>query len=453
MNSTTLRVSDIIDQSPVSALQIKVLLLCFLVVVLDGFDTAAIGYIAPELIRDWGIERSQLAPAFAAGLFGMLLGNTAMGPFADRYGRKFALLLSLAIVAIGTLACAFATSIETLTLLRLFTGIGLGGVLPNAITLSSEYSPARRRLLLVTLSYSGFTLGLALGGWVAGLLLPLLGWKGLMLLGGIAPLLLIPILMRILPESTCFMVNSPAHAQRLRSVLTTISGRQDWQGVSLINDAAVTVQRSPAVTLFTEGRALRTLMLWLTFFCCLCVFYLLTSWLPTILRDSGYSVTDTSLIAAMVPFGGVVGGILMALLMDRVGADKVMPALCLAACAALVLTGIQLGNGSMAMSMVMVFLVGFTLTGALVNLSILAATYYPAQARATGVAWALGAGRIGSIIGSMLGAWLFAAAGGLQWLFFWIALPVLLASLALLLMGMKRQQALRRASEVAPPQV
>ncbi|SEN34468.1 MFS transporter, AAHS family, 4-hydroxybenzoate transporter [Pseudomonas sp. ok272] len=446
MNSTTLRVSDIIDQSPVSALQIRVLLLCFLVVVLDGFDTAAIGYIAPELIRDWGIERSQLAPAFAAGLFGMLLGNTAMGPFADRYGRKSALLVSLSIVAIGTLACAFATSIETLTLLRLFTGIGLGGVLPNAITLSSEYSPARRRLLLVTLSYSGFTLGLALGGWVAGLLLPVLGWKGLMMLGGIAPLLLIPVLMQVLPESTCFMVNSPTHAQRLRSVLTTISGRQDWQGVTLINDTAASVQRSPAVTLFTEGRALRTLMLWLTFFCCLCVFYLLTSWLPTILRDSGYSVADTSLIAAMVPFGGVIGGILMALLMDRVGADKVMPALCLAACAALALTGIQLGNGSMAMSMVMVFLVGFTLTGALVNLSILAATYYPAQARATGVAWALGAGRVGSIIGSMLGAWLFAAAGGLQWLFFWIALPVLLASLALLLMSVRPGQ---RAASVA----
>lgn len=440
MNSATLRVSDIIDQSPISALQIRVLLLCFLVVVLDGFDTAAIGYIAPELIREWGIERSQLAPAFAAGLFGMLLGNTTLGPLADRYGRKFALLLSLSIVAIGTLACAFATSIETLTVLRFFTGIGLGGVLPNAITLSSEYAPARRRLLLVTLSYSGFTLGLALGGWVAGLLLPMLGWKGLLLLGGIAPLMLIPVLILVLPESTCFMVSSQAHAHRLRSVLTKISGRQDWQGVTLINDSAPSARQSAASTLFTDGRALRTLMLWLTFFCCLGVFYLLTSWLPTILRDSGYSLTQTSLIAAMVPFGGVIGGILMALLMDRIGATKVMPVLCLVACIALVLTGIQLGKGSMALAMVMVFLVGFTLTGALNNLSILAATYYPTEARATGVSWALGAGRIGSIIGSMLGAWLFVAAGGVQWLFFWIAVPVLFASLALLLMGLRPRQ-------------
>ena len=142
----------------------------------------------------------------------------------------------------------------------------------------------------------------------------------------------------------------------------------------------------------------------------------------------------------MVPFGGVIGGILMALLMDRIGATKVMPVLCLVACIALVLTGIQLGKGSMALAMIMVFLVGFTLTGALNNLSILAATYYPTEARATGVSWALGAGRIGSIIGSMLGAWLFVAAGGVQWLFFWIAVPVLFASLALLLMGMRPRQ-------------
>ncbi|ARS47325.1 4-hydroxybenzoate transporter [Ectopseudomonas mendocina] len=437
-------VSEIIDSSPLSALQIRVLLLCFLVVVLDGFDTAAIGYIAPELIREWGIERSQLAPAFAAGLFGMLVGSVGSGPLADRYGRKLLLLASLTIVAVGTLVCSLAPNIEVLTVLRFLTGIGLGGVLPNAITLSSEYSPARRRMLLVTLSYSGFTLGLALGGWVAGALLPAVGWKGVLLCGGVAPLLLLPVLILVLPESTCFMAGKPAYAKRLQTILTKISGRQDWQGVTLVGETAARQQASSISTLFADGRALRTLLLWLTFFCCLFVFYLLTSWLPTILRSSGYAVQETSNIAAMIPFGGVLGGIVMALLMDRYGALRLLPLLCLGAAVALALTGTQLGSS--AQLMLMVFAVGFTLTGALNNLSILASTLYPTHARATGVGWALSAGRTGSIIGSILGAWLFEASGGLQSFFIWLAVPALVASLALLVMSLQGARAVPQGS-------
>ncbi|MCY1526448.1 4-hydroxybenzoate transporter PcaK [compost metagenome] len=346
------------------------------------------------------------------------------------------LLLSLLILSVGTLACALAPNIDVLTALRFFTGIGLGGVLPNAITLSSEYSPARRRMLLVTLSYSGFTLGLALGGWVAAVLLPLVGWQGLLLCGGLTPLLLLPVLGWLLPESICFMAGKPAHVGRLRTILGRIAGRTDWDDVELAGDEPRNRERSPVSALFTEGRALRTLMLWLTFFCCLFVFYLLTSWLPIILRDSGYALGQTARIAAMLPFGGVVGGIAMAMLMDRVGATRVLPPLCLCAAVALALTGTQLGHATALL--LMVFVVGFTLTGALNNLSILAATFYPTQSRATGVAWALSAGRAGSIIGSSLGAWLFAAAGGLQLFFLWLAVPLLAASLALFAMAMRR---------------
>ncbi|QIH09544.1 MULTISPECIES: MFS transporter [unclassified Pseudomonas] len=438
MHQRTQNPCEIIDRSPVSALQIRVLLLCFLILVMDGFDTAAIGYIAPELIRNWGIERAQLAPAFGAGLFGMLLGSFCFGPLADRLGRKSVLLICVLIFALGTLASALSPSIEVLAGLRCITGIGLGGVLPNCITLSSEYSPARRRMLLVTLSYSGFTLGLALGGGVAGALLPTVGWQGLLVIGGIAPLLLWPVLYFALPESVCFMANNPRHAVALRRIVERISGETDWQQVRFAGDAPASLGRSPLSALFSQGQMTRTLLLWLTFFCCLLVFYLLTSWLPTVLHASGYNTANAARISAMIPFGGVLGGIAMALLMDRIGALRILPWLCLGAAAALALTGSQL-HGAVG-TLVIVFLAGFSLTGTLNNLSVVAATLYPTASRATGVAWALAAGRAGSITGSMLGGWIFSNAGSLEHFFLWIATPVLLAGLALGLMNRIRQK-------------
>ncbi|WP_227108442.1 MFS transporter [Chromobacterium rhizoryzae] len=433
MQDKPIDISEFIDNSPLSRYQIMVLTLCFLIVLLDGFDTAAIGYIAPELISQWGISRGQLAPAFGAGLFGMLIGNFAFGPVADRLGRKRVLLLCTLIFGLGTLVSARSESITELALLRFATGIGLGGVLPNCITLSSEYSPARHRMLLVTLSYAGFTAGLALGGGVASQIIPLWGWQGVLAAGGLAPLLLLPFIAWLLPESVCYLAGRPDKAAALRRIVARINPDPRWRGRVFRHENAVPAGRSPAGLLFIAGTRARTLLLWLTFFCCLFVFYLLTNWMPTILRDHGYSTAQAARISAMVPLGGAVGGVLMAMLMDRIGARRVLPWLCLLAALALSAVGAALGDGGWLFATV--FLVGFSLTGALNNLSILAATLYPTQARATGVSWALAAGRAGSIIGSMTGALLFAAAGSAQGFFAWAAAPVLAGALALFAMS------------------
>ena len=431
----SVRIADIIDDSPLSWLQVRVLFLCFLIVLLDGFDTAVIGYVAPELILEWGLQRSELAPAFGAGLFGMLLGAMCCGPLADRFGRKRVLLAGILVFALGTLAAAFSSGLGQLVVLRFVTGIGLGGVLPNCITLSSEYSPRRRPMLLATLSYSGFILGLAMGGSVAAWLMPALGWQGMLALGGLAPLVLVPVLMRWLPESLYFLVGHKRQRKALLRLVTAIGGRDSWRGVILVGDLPEQ-PRSPVSVLFQRERVLRTLMLWLTFFCGLFVFYLLTNWLPTILRSSGYGASEAATIASMIPLGGVLGSIVMALLLDKLGPRRVLPVQAAFAAVALALIGTQLGSGSPLLAMV--FIAGFGLSGLLANLSIVAATLYPIHARATGVSWALSAGRAGSIVGSMLGAWLFAVAGSLDGFFLWIATPMLLASLALLVMGLRR---------------
>ena len=175
MDDTRVPISDVINAAPLSALQIRVLLLCCILVVLDGFDAAVIGYIAPTLTKAWHISPQALAPVFAAGLFGMFAGATGLGIVADRYGRKIVLILSLMIVAAGTLGTVLTDTVMEMTVLRFITGIGMGAILPNSITLAAEYSPARRKIVLVTLSYSGFTLGLAAGGWIAGIILPAFG--------------------------------------------------------------------------------------------------------------------------------------------------------------------------------------------------------------------------------------------------------------------------------------
>ncbi|MEZ2832208.1 MFS transporter [Serratia liquefaciens] len=434
-------VTDIVDQSPIGGLQIMTLLLCFIVLMINGLDASAMGYIAPELAQEWGIDRAELGPAFAAGLFGMLLGSFICGPAADRYGRKTVLLICSVIVALGTLGYAFSSSITVLVALRLLTGMGLGGVLPGCITLVSEYSPIRWRMLLVTLSFSGFTLGMALGGWVADLLLPVLGWRGLLFVGSIAPLVMLPVLYFMLPESICFLANRPQQKAKLLRIVERIGGHRKWQDVIFTDGmdrkpGEKNLQLSPVAALFSEGRTERTLLLWLTFFCCLFSFYLLSNWLPTVLRSSGFDARMALYVAAMLPLGGMIGGIITALLIDRIGIAKILPPLALLASVALLVTGSQLGSSTHLL--VCVFFVGFTLTGALNNISILSAGLYPTTARATGVSWGIGVGHVGSITGAYLGSWLYTVVGDLQNFFYWMAIPALIAALALFCMTRRK---------------
>lgn len=444
MNSKTAHIGATIDNNRISGYQIMVLFLCFLVVLVDGFDTAIIGYIAPALRQEWGLQPAQLSPAFGAGLMGLMVGAFLFGPVADAYGRKKVLLVSVLVFGLGTLASTQSTSIEMLTALRFLTGIGLGGAMPTCITLSSEFSPARRRMILVTLSYSGFTTGLALGGAVASHIIPAYGWRGVLMIGGVVPLLLLPLLAWLLPESVRFMATHPRYADALRKVMGKITGRTDLHDVTFIEPQSPVAARSPISQLFIEGRAVRTLLLWGTFFCSLFVFYLLTSWLPSILKDAGYDIASAARIGAMVPLGGTLGAILMALLMDRVSPYRVLGLAYLGSALVIALVGFALANAFWLG--VTVFLVGFGVAGAQTCLNLLSASIYPTAARATGVSWAMANGRIGSIIGSVLGAWLMTQLGQSSVFFVVLAIPALFGSIAVF--SLQRMSATRKAAEV-----
>lgn len=438
-------VQQFIDEQPFSVLQKRLLALCFLVVAIDGFDTAAIGFIAPALRAEWQLTAAALAPLFGAGLFGLMAGALLLGPLADRFGRKPVLLLSVAFFGIASLASAFATDMTGLLVLRFLTGLGLGGAMPTTITLTSEYCPLKRRASLVTLMFCGFTIGSALGGLVSAQLLETVGWRGILVIGGVMPLLLVPVMKVALPESLRWLVLQGRDGQAIAARIAAPHGP-----VPTLTVSDVKATGSPVSQLFRPGLVGGTLLLWATFFMSLLIIYLLSSWLPTILNGAGHSLSQASFISSAFQIGGTAGAILLGRWMDRFRPHRVLALAYLAA--ALCIASVGMVTDNVPLLVIAVFGVGFGVSGSQVGANALAAAFYPTTSRATGVSWASAIGRSGSVLGSMGGGAIISAGLGNQAIFLLLAVPAVLAALALLAMARLQQQQRHNAASPASPQ-
>lgn len=424
-------VQDFMNSHKLSSYQIRIIALCFLIVAIDGFDTAAIGFIAPALRAEWGVTAAQLAPLFGAGLFGLMVGAFIFGPLADKIGRKYSLVLTVLFFGAASLASAWSTSITELTILRFLTGMGLGGAMPNAITLTSEFCPEKRRSFLTTLMFCGFTLGSAFGGLAAAHLVAAFGWESVLLLGGVLPIALVPVLWLALPESVRFLVLKNAPAERIAAVLHKIAPEADLDGAVYIGIAKP--KGSPVRQLFQPGLVPGTLLIWLTFFMSLLVFYLLSSWLPTVISSAGMTLKEASLMAMMLQLGGTAGALLIGALMDRINPHTVLGSFYVLAALFIALIGSS--TASPWLLSAAVFGAGFCLAGSQVGVNALAAGYYPTASRATGVAWANAVGRSGSVLGSMFGGAILASGLGLPVAFAIVGIPVIVAGLSMFLKG------------------
>ena len=435
MHASTMTSDAVMNGKKMSALQILTLFLCFLVVAADGFDVASVGYVAPLLKKTWALTPAQLGPIFGAGLLGLTLGSFIFGPMADRIGRKRVIVMSMILFGIGSLACGYAASPTWLVALRFLTGVGLGGAMPTAITLSSEFSPDRNRAWMVTLMFCGFTIGLAFGGAVAALLIPAFGWQGVFIFGGIMPLCLAPLIWRFLPESLRFMAGKKKFDAEARRVMQRLTGNS-----GAIPDIALQEPAGPAAagdgvvaTLFSRYYRSGTLLLWLAFFCTLWVYYQVSSWLPTVMTDAGVAVTQAATIGAMMPLGGTIGSLINARLMDRYNPFLVLSFSYLVAAVSIVCVGTAIHDTSWLY--VAVFCTGLGLSGAQTGANVLVSGFYSTVARATGVSWALAIGRIGSIVGSMTGGMLLAAMPSSQSALAVFAIPTVIAGVAMLVTG------------------
>ncbi|RQS63542.1 MFS transporter [Burkholderia sp. Bp8963] len=423
-----------IDGQRFSPFQWVILVLCFLVVAADGYDTAAIGFIAPSLVQQWGIARVALGPVMSAALVGLGIGAVLAGPLADRLGRKTVLVLSVAFFGLWSLAAAFANSVESLTVLRFCTGLGLGAAMPNAVTLMSEYAPTRVRAVVVNAMFCGFSTGLALGGFASAWMIPHFGWQSVLVAGGIGPIVLTVLLILLLPESVQFMAVRRRADAKIARILGRIARGALLEGCRFVTPEGSDSTKCESAIRVVLSRQYRfgTLMLWLAYFMGLLIYYLLTNWLPTLFRDTGFSGERAALMTSLFPLGGVLGNLCVGWVMDRLNANRVIAATYVLAALMVLLVG--RGVGHQLWLGTLVFLTGTLVTSAVTSMSALAAAFYPTHGRATGVAWMLGVGRIGGVAGALVGAALMGFGWQFGSVFSLLALPALVSSFALFAM-------------------
>ncbi|MEH3146320.1 MAG: MFS transporter [Methylobacterium frigidaeris] len=426
------RVTDIqtlINENRFSGFQWLIFALCFLIVLLDGFDTAAIGYIAPSLVTEWGVSRPALAPVLSAALFGLAFGALSAGPLADRFGRKAVLVVSVFIFGLACLLSAYAGDLNQLVIWRFVTGLGLGAAMPNAVTLMSEYCPDSRRATLTNAMFCGFPLGAAFGGFLAAWMIPHFGWRSVLVLGGGVPLVLVVLLLAFLPESVRYLAARGAGTERIRRILRRISAAADLASEFRISEQAPASGASSGIgVVLSRPYLVGSVMLWLAYFMGLVIFYALINWMPILFKDAGLEPQTAALIAALFPLGGV-GAILFGWLMDRFDGNLIIAAGFGLTAVAVWAIGQTTGNHGLLM--LVVFLAGTLMNTAQSSLPALAAGYYPTQGRATGVAWMLGLGRFGGIAGSFLVAELSRRQLGFAEVFTVVAIPGLIACAAL----------------------
>ena len=380
-------------------------------IILDGLDNQLLAAALPALMKEWHLARPAFVPVQTAGMVGMMVGGFIGGFIGDRFGRRVALLGSVVAFGVLTILVSFASGVGLLTLLRFFAGLGLGGAMPNAAALSSEYVPRRQRPFAVTLTIVCVPLGGSLAGLVGGQILPRFGWRGLFLVGGILPLVMAAVLVKVLPESPRYLARLPARWPQLRALLRRL-GHQVADDAEFVDATEKAVARASARELLAADYRRDTLALCGSFFFCLLSVYVGINWVPSMLVGAGFDVGTASYGLTAFNLGGVVGAIVGAIVIMRVGSRITMLVMAAGAIAgAAGLAFMPIGTQSAFAVLAMLAWTGGLINAVQTTMYALAAHIYPTAVRATGVGTAVAFGRIGGVLSPSVGSWALETGG------------------------------------------
>jgi MFS transporter, AAHS family, 4-hydroxybenzoate transporter len=439
--------ADILENSRIGSLQIRVFVLCMICLIMDGFDVQALGYVAAPIVSEFGVAPSALGAIFSIGNVGVLIGSLVFSALADRVGRRPVIIAMTLFFAAMTLLTAQAQNMTQLFWLRLISGIGLGSIMPNATALIGEYSPVRKRVTFMMCITAGFTGGAMIAGFAAAWLLPRFGWRSVFYVGGTIPLVIGLLMAFALPESIQFLVVRRKHLDKVARWLKQLDPtvRIDATTEYVANEERR--RGAPFVHLFREQRTVVTLLLWVVNFMNLLNLYALANWLAIVVRTMGYPTETGVLVSTTWQLGGTLGSFGLAWLIAKGGFMRTL----IGTFAIATLTIAIIGQPALSLGalFVVVFIAGWCIVGGQPGLNALAATYYPTDLRSTGVGWGLGIGRMGAILGPYVGGMLLARQWGPQQLFLAAAIPALVSTITMIVLRFTIKLPEARASAVA----
>ncbi len=430
--STSFDVDDLVDQQRIDRFNVLVVAWSFLTMLADGYDLTAMAFAAPELVNQWGIQTESLGMVFSASLFGILFGAPLLGLAGDRFGRRTAILVCLAICGLGTLGMVAATTTDHLFALRFIAGIGIGGLMPNTISLTSELSPQRYRARMIIFMFVGITVGGGLPGIISATLVPIYGWQILFWIGGFFPLAVAVGLYFVLPESIKWLARHDPGSERALRV-----ARRMRTDLSLPNGARIVADHESATArtvanVFEGGLIWITPLLWFSFAATLMANFFLNSWMPLLFVRTGMSPEEAAVASGLYHVGGTLGGLLISVLVDRCGVTVVAMFLALAAP---IVAAIGIESLPHTAVHLLSFTAGIAVLGAQFGNNASAGLIYPTGIRGRAVGLAFGIGRFGSILGPLLGGYVIARNYPLDQMFRIAALPLVLAAVAAALLS------------------
>ena len=437
MTVQTMNVNAVVDRAKFKSFHMKIVLWCLFIVLFDGYDLAINGVVLPLLMKEWGMSAVQAGMLASTALAGMMFGAMSFGMLADKIGRKKVILICVSLFSLFTFLGGFASNPTEFGMLRFVAGLGIGGVLPNLVALTSEYAPQRLRSTLVTTMFSGYAMGGIMAALCGSWFTADYGWQ-IMFYIAVIPLLFVPLFWKFLPESLIYLVKVNKQDQAryfLQKVEPASQVSADTQLVLSSTDQASTAS---VKALFSEKRTAGTLLFWLAFFMCLLMLYALGSWLPKLMMAAGYSLGSSLMFLLALNIGAVIGTISGGVLADRFDFKPVLISMLTVGILSLVGLGF---NSPQPVIYLLVSLAGASSIGCSILLYSYVAQYYPVAVRSTGIGWASAVGRTGAIVGPIVIGLLLGMELPHKWNFIAVAIPGIIGAIAIFFIQVKKKEA------------